>query len=357
MSPVLLPLAALAVGLLGLWGGAVQGTELATPASPLLVVVEVGAGAGCDAASVRTAIEGELKVRVAAPKAPPVEALAAHRSDILLVAIDHERIVVTLRGQGDRVLTRSIAAPGDRSGKLRAVAWLAGNVARDQLATLTLPATSPAAAAEEAPKPAPANPPVLATAPPPVAPPPLPIAATASRDGAPVVRAAASPPPASQGLPRWTFGVTSGVAAQFTGPFGTPEGGISWGVNGQIEAQRRLQSPIFVGAALDAGPVSVHPLGAALLAGAERRSDDLFLAASLGMGLEAFRTNTWAGDVILTPEMTLTPAPYARVAMEGGFALGRTLDFVARLNGHLTLTEHLNAAYAGGAIGLRMKVL
>jgi hypothetical protein len=122
-------LAALAVGLLGLGGGAARGTEVAMPQSPLLVVVEAGPGAGCDAASVRAAIAGELKARVAAPKAPPVEALAARRSDILLVAIDHERIVVTLRGQGDRVLTRSIAAPGDRSGKLRAVAWLAGNVA------------------------------------------------------------------------------------------------------------------------------------------------------------------------------------------------------------------------------------
>src|ERR1700759_2433809 len=68
--------------------------------SPLLVVVETGAGAGLDADAVRAAIAAELHQRVVspAPASSSAAALAGPRQDALLVTIDRARIVVSFRG-------------------------------------------------------------------------------------------------------------------------------------------------------------------------------------------------------------------------------------------------------------------
>jgi hypothetical protein len=355
--------------LAGMLAGTAGAAEPATGERPLLVVVETGPGAGCDGAAVRGAIEAELKARVAAPAAPPVVALSAPRSDILLVSVDRGRIVVTLRGRGDRELTRSIAAPTDRVERLRAVAWLAGNVARDQLATLTLPAApaepaAPPAAAESTPEPAPA-PEAPAAAPATQPPPATAPAASSAPPAAGVSTIAREAPQLSRAAPpRWTLGVDTGLGAVFHGPFNNTSYDNRYGAMMQVELQRHLSAPFLVGAALDVGPNLSRRWGLALVAGVERRSTDLFLSVTAGAGVEAFR-QTWlvsddrvAGVAVAREEQELDAMPYVRSAIEFGLALTRAVDLMARLNGHLALTVDNNpyAAYAGASLGVRMRI-
>lgn len=326
--------------------------------APLLVVVETGPGAGCDAAAVRGAIAAELKARVAAPTSPPVVALSAQRSDVLLVAVDRDRIVVTLRGRADRELTRSIAAPADRASKLRAVAWLAGNVARDQLQTLALPDAVPAgqspppAAPDDAPLPPVAR---VATEPPPVA----------DLGGiTPAASLARSQPLVRQATPpRWTLGFGVGTAMVFQGPTVATAPDVGWGLAAQFEAQRRLRGPFFVGAALDGGPQPVHGVGVAAIGGIEHRSGPLFVAGSLGLGFQTFSTTqVWMASAT-PPDVSETftvvdtrLVGYARATIAAGAELAPALDLVLQLSGHLAAVERRDAGFALTTLGARFKI-
>ena len=99
---------------------------------PLLVVVEAPPALDADAAEIRRAIGTELHARTIAPmkttSEPPRRAL--------IVAIDHERIAMSLRTGDGTSRLRGHPGTADRAARLRAIAWLAGNLARDQVSPI-----------------------------------------------------------------------------------------------------------------------------------------------------------------------------------------------------------------------------
>ena len=80
-----------------------------------------------DAAEIRRAIGTELHARTVAPMSTPAEVPGR----ALIVALDRERIAMSLRANDGTSVARIIPAPVERAARLRAIAWLAGNLARD----------------------------------------------------------------------------------------------------------------------------------------------------------------------------------------------------------------------------------
>ena len=112
---------------------------------PLLVVVEAPPALDADAAEIRRAIGTELK----APTSAPMKATGEPAGRALIVALDHDRIAMSLRSGDGAPIGRIIPAPTDHAARLRAIAWLAGNLARDQVSPILAegPADSPPLAA------------------------------------------------------------------------------------------------------------------------------------------------------------------------------------------------------------------
>jgi hypothetical protein len=331
--------------------------EAAARGAPLLVVVEAGPGAGCDAEAVRAAIAAELRTAVVSPTATPLVALAGPRADTLLVGIDRERIVVTWRGRGEHDLTRSVPAPVERAARLRVVAWLAGNVARDQLASLTLPtAPSPgpsAASSAEAPPVSPPPAPAPSTAPP--------AFAAGAAEPTTVVRADNRVEPAPD-FPRWTLSVGVGAAVTFKGPwqawYAQPPStaSVPWGPSLQVEAQRHV-GRWFGGAALDVGPIDIHPFGAALLAGAQWVPGRVRLEASAGFGVEAFVDRSYCEDCSGPGYLATThPRGYLRGELAASYPLSAEWDVLVQVDSHVTKTTRAHAAFGLGTVGVRMRL-
>ncbi|HEY4187672.1 MAG TPA: hypothetical protein VGP07_21520 [Polyangia bacterium] len=99
---------------------------------PLLVVVEAPPALEVDAAEIRRAIGAELRSVMVAPMR--TSAQAPERA--LIVALDRERIAMSLRVGDATPVTRSIPSPSEHAARLHAIAWLAGNLARDQVSPL-----------------------------------------------------------------------------------------------------------------------------------------------------------------------------------------------------------------------------
>ena len=168
---------AVCIGLLGSVSVAGSVARAAEPSrgAPLLVAAEIEAGLGLRADDVRRAIGEELRRPIVAPAAGPT----VETRDLLLVSVGAARTVVTFRPPSDERASRAIATPADREARLRAVAWLAGNLARDQVSPLVLAAAAetpriPAAAPGATPASSDA-----ATVPPPATPTPAPAPASA----------------------------------------------------------------------------------------------------------------------------------------------------------------------------------
>src|SRR5688572_19853988 len=89
---------------------------------PLLVIVEVGAGAACDAGDVRQAIRAELG---AAAIASPSEPRASEATRALLVGIGRSHVAMLLHRDAAPPLARTIPVPAERGARLRVIAWLA----------------------------------------------------------------------------------------------------------------------------------------------------------------------------------------------------------------------------------------
>lgn len=94
----------------------------------LVVVVEAPAHAGVDAPTIRRQVSEELGRPVLAPHDPRADTTA----DLLVVAIEGDRLRMSLRRGADHVLTRQVGLPSERTKRLQTAAWLAGNLARDQ---------------------------------------------------------------------------------------------------------------------------------------------------------------------------------------------------------------------------------
>jgi hypothetical protein len=107
-------------------------TTEATPEQPLLVIVERGRGATANPDQVRRAIAEELKRSVVGP----TDVAARSASQMLVVTLAPDSVAMQMRTAGDPAPRRRIEPLASGDSSLRVVAWLAGNVARDQATEL-----------------------------------------------------------------------------------------------------------------------------------------------------------------------------------------------------------------------------
>jgi hypothetical protein len=131
-------------------------TVLAEPAG-LPVVIHTG-GSTLDGNAIRRAVERELGVALS------IDSSAEHRLEITLTG---RRANVTYFGRGREPVTRAVDLPRDDERALATIAFLAGNLARDEAAVL-LSELSPTREGRERDEPAEVSPP----SPPPVSAPP-----------------------------------------------------------------------------------------------------------------------------------------------------------------------------------------
>ena len=169
---------------------------------PLLVVVDASPQVSADAAEIRRAIGAELGLMAVSSTAAASE--TADRA--IIVGVDRKRIAVALRARYAPPVVRWIPSPAEYTARVRAIAWLAGNLVRDQVSGIVAVPTetaSPLASmpALDPPTPAPTSPEPVQPRPP-TEPPALQAAAIVSA-------ALPAPPPAS---PRWFLAIEAGPA-------------------------------------------------------------------------------------------------------------------------------------------------
>jgi hypothetical protein len=329
---------------------------------PLLVVVEAPPALDADAAEIRRAIGAELGARTIAPMKTSVD--ASDRA--LIVALDRDRIAMSLR-TGDGVpVARVIAAPPDRTARLRAIAWLAGNLARDQVSPIV--AESPIEMPSLAPlPPAPVAP--IATEPPPeavVAPSPVTVPPPGDSTAATISSRYDKP----SGLPRWSLVATDGLTTKLLPPCWSHDSptclpfaseGTAW----RIEVQRRSgANGLFTGAALSgtAGDYAPQLLGASAFAGFTRRLGRWSFEFAGGAGLELAEVpvttvtlmQSITADIVtaVTTNNATRPALCADGSIGVAHPISDSLDIVVRLGAHLTTVAYDNW-FLSGTLGLR----
>jgi hypothetical protein len=299
---------------------AVAGTAGAADAPPL-VAIEVAPGVDVDPTDVRQVIAAEL----GAPVVGAHEAPAA--SDLLLVAIDRHAVRMSLRTDTVPVVSRTIAVPADRAGRLRAIGWLAGNLMRDQVGPIVAALPPPAPIGES---PAPTEPPPKVED---VSPSSLPAAVVASR-----------PSSSPKAIPhaRWSITAGGGPVLNFVAPETSfYRGGAAYLV--ELRHQASAESLLF-GAALHAGPggLQQHYFGAAGFVGSVRRRGPLSIEGNAGLGVEALKSTRTAtvlsNGSSETRVVVYEPAPhvFARLGIVGGLRITRDFDLVVQLAAHLS---------------------
>ncbi len=331
---------------------------------PLLVVVETQPGLGVDAADVRRGIASELGQRVVSPSDPA----APRASQVLIVALDEHDIRISMRTGTSTRVSRAIPDVAERAARLRAVAWLAGNLARDQvgplLPKLALATPEPARSG--------GTPTVLATtAAAAIEPPPAATTTPASAIDAAVSKAN---PKRSVDDARWMITGSGGATVTDTClRVSSPAGltctarytSFSFGSSYQIEVQHRNPDDgLILGGALEAGPDN-HLVGVAGLIGTRRSWGRWYFEPMLGAGIEVERVGVSTQTVISSStsgtgrEITTTtqaqPVLYARAAGTIGIPINPTFDFVARFGVHLA-SSGLSDAFASTTVGLRLKL-
>jgi hypothetical protein len=339
---------------------------------PLLVVVEAPPALDADAAEIRRAIGVELR----APTIAPMKTTDEPTGRALIVALDHERIAMSLRTNDAAPVARVIPAPAEHAARLRAIAWLAGNLARDQVSSLltempfempslaTLPPTPAAPRATE--------PPQVLVASQTVEPPPLADSTTTISMSAPNARPA--------GPRRWSILVTDGPTTNFPICPGIEKGSgaglafcapfLEYGTAWRLEVQHRSESNgFFTGAALSgtasAGSGSFAPqlIGGTAFLGSSHHVGRWTFELTGGVGLELARvSNTVLTSMYSsTNGFTSTQTTSSNNATPGLFADGTaalthpvsdSLDVVLRLGAHLTTVTYGNW-FLSTTIGLR----
>jgi hypothetical protein len=337
--------------------------------SPLLVIVEVGAGGGCDAGDVRQAVRAEL---VGAAIAAPSEPRASEATRALLVGVERNHVAMLLHRNAAPSLARTIPVPAERGARLRAIAWLARNMVRDQVSDVV-----------EAP------PPPLETTTRPVLPADFPAiepprlretaeAASSDSPDAPMVVTTESPPGAAASS-AWLITAAGGlsslpaemlysqryVAPPDVGPsVGVGEMAFGGGSTWMLEAQRLTNSGRLMGVALDARSRSRDRFGGAAFIGSRWARGQSALETTIGAGIEAATTtvlNTTITDSstsgissVTEVQYAMRPAFYLRGGIAGFVDVSDSLAIMARVGAHLSmLGDHTDANWL---IGMRMKL-
>ena len=346
------------------------------------MVVEGTAGPGRDADELRRAIADELHVSVIAPgdenRDRPAsgtdDSAAPNASDVLIVAVDSKRIAMSLRRSPRDLVSRTIPAPAEASVRRKAVALLAGNLARDQVsAIVAMPATaelssSSGATLNPATTAMPMSTPVVTstTVHLELQPPPLATAASieaaassglASKQiepGPEAVIATQSAPGQAVNGPQWSITVAAGFTAlslpnQWDGqPTGTTSyAGPSWDTSTHVEIQHNDATARLWGVALEVGS-AIHLFGAAAFIGSRLRYKSWFLEASVGLGVEATKGMVGHSSLQyssvggLFSTQTLSPETqatiYARGLVTVGLPVTSSLDLVVHVGAHLSAT-------------------
>jgi hypothetical protein len=325
---------------------------------PLLVIVETGPGVAWDAAHVRQAVRNELGIAITAPAASPASDI-----DVLLVTLDSERIVMTLRGHTDEQVTRVIPNPAESPAQLRAVAWLAGNIVRDQISpilsagamesTLTspeprvpVPAVPASAAIESAPMHA------------------SPVASSTEGGALGGLYASRSPSAPTAAMPRWTLTAAGGPTAMFGSGTGVPFA-VDYSTAWQLEAQYHRSTSSLYGLAVDAGPNARHGLGAAAFAGSSWHPGRWTVEATAGAGVEAamamvasteMRVSAIGATVDTVMTREARPALYARGMIAVGHPLTESLDLFLRAGAHVTAADLRDGLFVASSVGLRLRL-
>ena len=326
--------------------------------APLMVAAEIAPGIGIDGEDVRRVIADELHRTVAAPaSAPDVDA-----QDILLVSVGRTRTVVSFRASTDGRASRAIPTPADRAGRLRAVAWLAGNLARDQVSPLVLAAvTTPpgmptAETKDEAPVQAAAR---LSATQPALVPPVVPDLAAPSTD-ATVVHQRAAPTEHLSEDPSWTITLAGGPTMSYLAD--EDEAPANFTPSWQGEVQHRPFGAWLLGGAIDFGPTPLHRLGFAATAGLVQRWRDFRFEEALGVGVETGTTsstsiqNSSLTGVNSTTETSTSATLYARAFVTVAHPLWRSWDVVLRVGGHSNLEGTLDTAFLASSLGVRLRL-
>jgi hypothetical protein len=349
---------------------------------PLLVVVEAPPQLSVDAADVRRRIAIELGQPVISPSDPA----APRTSQVMIVALDQHDIRLTMRDGASSRISRTIPDLPEHAARLRAVAWLAGNMARDQvgpllpnlaLAPTPKPAAAPVTTAATPTTATPTAPPPTLAEPPAIAVPPVRPEPASTTDAAIAVQVDDSD--ASVG-PRWAITASGGATfttgclwigspTTLTCPAGTGGGiasSFSYGSVFQLEVVHKIRDEgMMIGAALETGP-DPHLVGLAGLIGTRRPWGHWYLEATLGAGIEAERLRVAISQTTVTSSQTglnsettvgdqVQPALYVRATGSIGIPINRSFDLLASLNAHLA-SSGLATDFIGATAGLRLKL-
>jgi hypothetical protein len=331
------------------WGG---------PERPLLVAVEVAPGGGAEAAQVRKAIGEELHRPILA-LGDSVDASfpSIGDPDVLLVDVGRERIVLSLRRPSDEPVARTLPAPSEKAARLRAIAWMAGNLARDQV-TPFLAATTDARAFASEPTAAPAVQAAVQTQPPPVALPP-----TVSPSG-PAETAVAVGSPSSSLVRPWSVLASGGLAWSTSYPLSTV---TSWyPVALQLELVKRRPDGWMWGGGVDVMPRPGARAALFALGGAGSTWGPLRLEGSIGIGLE--NAGILSSETI-SRSASSPPSPpdfaqtysnqwvmYGRVFATASWSMSTSWDLVARVGAQDAFATGSLGVDLTGAVGVRVNL-
>lgn len=334
---------------------------------PITVVVETRANSLVTADDVRAAITEERRSPVVAPLERAVDA----DDDILLVAVDAHRAVLTFRPQHGEVRQRSIALPAGRESQLRTLAWIALNLTTDQTDKNATPdqdladrtgASSAAVTSPGLASPTPdAQSPNLQ--PPPVVPQLM----------IPAQHPATKDDESTKPEARWSMALLLGP--RMFPLSGSP--GYNWpwkwawahnhdGNEYEVELQRHYADVDF-GVALDMGSYDSPIAGLAVFAGNSWRWRRIRLDGSLGAGIEVtdrrIATTTQGIDSRLqggsytetTLSTELRPVIYGRGNLTFAWQVGPAFALLARAGIHIP-TDSLGLCYVSALLGLRLSL-
>jgi hypothetical protein len=332
--------------------------------APLLVVVEAPSSLDADAAEIRRAIGSELGTETIAPLKTPADP----PERVLIVALDRERIAMSLRTNDAAPIVRTIPAPSEHAARLRAIAWLAGNLARDQVNPLlaTLPDAPPAPAASTATNTSPPSPPASQS----FEPPPFePTVGTVAAHFDP------TPPRRSP----WTLGAAAGPAISLYETVHSLRQSIfgSWNASSaegevansattvwRVELRRRADgSHLFTGLALEGSSINYNSIdfeiiGAAGFVGSARQlgrwSMETTLGAGIDLGEQAIQTGTYSAGTGFTSAISgaIRPSLYATARLTAAHPLFESVAVLLSIDAHVSVIDEFDN-YLASMLGLR----